>query len=457
MKNLWRTCLAAFAATAAVTLGLLVPARPAAAASLQEVTNFGTNPTGLRMHLYVPDRLAANPALLVAVHYCTGSGPAFYSGSEFAGLANTYGFIVIYPSTTRSGNCWDVSSPGALRHDSTSDPAGIVSMVRYVQQKYHTDTARTFATGASSGGMMTNVLLGDYPDVFAAGSAFMGVPFGCFAASAGDPTNPANQAGWNSACANGQVSKTPQAWGDLVRAAYPGYTGPRPRMQVFHGTTDTTLQYPNFGEEIKQWTNVLGVSQTPASTDTPQSGWTRTRYGNTSTRPPVEAISVAGVGHSLPLSGQARLAIGFLGLDGPVDPPTTPTTTPPTTPSTPPPTTSMTPNPPSTPPAGGACRVGASVNAWSTGLTGAITITNTSTATVNGWALGLSLPSGQAITSGWNAAYSPSSGQVTARNLDYNRTLAPGASVSIGYQATHTGNGAAPTGFTLNGTTCTTA
>jgi hypothetical protein len=46
-------------------------------------------------------------------------------------------------------------------------------------------------------------------------------------------------------------------------------------MQLWHGTADTTLNYVNFGEEIKQWTNVLGVSQTPTSTDTPQSGWTR--------------------------------------------------------------------------------------------------------------------------------------------------------------------------------------
>ena len=35
-------------------------------------------------------------------------------------------------------------------------------MVRYVQQRYGTDPNRTFATGASSGGMMTNVLLGAY-------------------------------------------------------------------------------------------------------------------------------------------------------------------------------------------------------------------------------------------------------------------------------------------------------
>ena len=444
MRKLWRTFLAGVAATAAIGVGILMPAAPASAASLQEVTGFGTNPTNLRMHLYVPDRLASNPALLVAVHYCTGSGPAFYSGTEFASLADQYGYIVIYPSATRSGNCFDVSTASALTHNGNSDPVGIVSMVRYVQQHYGTDVNRTFVTGASSGGMMTNVLLGDYPDVFAAGAAFMGVPFSCFAASAGDPTNPANQAGWNSACANGQVSKTPLAWGDLVRAAYPGYSGRRPRMQVFHGTADTTLQYPNFGEEIKQWTNVLGVSQTPASTDTPQSGWTRTRYGSTSVQAPVEGISVAGVGHSLPLSGQARMAIAFFGLDSTTSPTTAPTTTPPTT-------------TPTTPPTSGGCSVGATVNAWNTGLTASLTITNRGTTTIDGWTLGFALPAGQTITSGWNATYAPTSGQVSARNVSYNQTVAPGASVSIGFQATHTGNSAAPSGFTLNGAACTTA
>ncbi len=298
---------------------------PAQAASLVQVTNFGANPTGLQMHLYVPDNMTYPAPLLVAVHYCTGSGPAFFSGTEFATLANQYKFIIIYPSATRTGQCYDVSSPGAFSHTGNSDPAGIISMVNYVKQNYNIDSSRVFVTGASSGAMMTNVLLGDYPDVFKAGAAFMGVPFGCFAASAGDPTNPANQAGWNSTCSSGQSIKTPQEWGDLVRSAYPGYTGARPRMQVWHGATDTTLSYPNLNEEIKQWTNVLGVSQTPTFTDTPQSGWTRTRYGGTGVGAPVEAISISGVGHSLPLAGQALMALQFFGLTTP--PGATPTRT----------------------------------------------------------------------------------------------------------------------------------
>ncbi|GAA4260906.1 glycoside hydrolase family 11 protein [Dactylosporangium darangshiense] len=110
---------------------------------------------------------------------------------------------------------------------------------------------------------------------------------------------------------------------------------------------------------------------------------------------------------------------------------------------------------PSTPTGGtGTCQVTNAVNAWNNGLTDNITITNTGTAPINGWSLKFNLASGQNITSGWSATYAPTSGQVTATNVSYNAAIPPGGSTTIGFQATHTGNGAAPSGFTLNGTAC---
>jgi endo-1,4-beta-xylanase len=130
---------------------------------------------------------------------------------------------------------------------------------------------------------------------------------------------------------------------------------------------------------------------------------------------------------------------------------TTPPTTPPTsTPPTGPPPTS----PPPTNPGGGACRVTNTISPWNTGLTDNITIANTGTTPVNGWSLRFALASGQTITSGWNATYSPTSGQVTATNVGYNASIPAGGSTTIGFQANHTGNTAAPTGFTLNGAAC---
>ncbi|MEU4531666.1 cellulose binding domain-containing protein [Micromonospora ureilytica] len=134
-----------------------------------------------------------------------------------------------------------------------------------------------------------------------------------------------------------------------------------------------------------------------------------------------------------------RAVPGSIGGDTP------PTTTPPTTP------------PPTTPPPSGDCRVSYTVNAWNSGLTASVSLTNTSSTPVNGWALTFTLPGGQTITSGWNATYSPSSGAVTARNVSYNSTIAPNTSVDIGFQATHTGSAGRPSAFTLNGTACAVA
>jgi cellulase/cellobiase CelA1 len=96
-------------------------------------------------------------------------------------------------------------------------------------------------------------------------------------------------------------------------------------------------------------------------------------------------------------------------------------------------------------------------NAWNTGFTSNFTVTNNSSTAINGWSLVFTLPAGQVITSTWNATYTPTSGQVTARNVGFNAVIgANGGSISgFGFQATHTGNTAKPTSYTLNGTACT--
>jgi poly(hydroxyalkanoate) depolymerase family esterase len=301
---------AVLALSAAAGLSLLA-APQATAASLTQITNFGNNPTNLQMYLYVPNNVKPNPPILLALHGCQGSGPYLYSSTDFASLADQYGFVIIYPSTTNpGGRCWDVSSSQALTRNGGSDPVGLMSMITYTEQHYGGNPNAVYVTGESSGAMMTNVMAADYPDVFKAGAAFMGVPYYCFYTGTFD--------GWNGACAGGQVSMTPQQWGDLVRnTADPGYNGPRPRMQLWHGTADTTLNYNNLGEEIKQWTNVLGVSQTPSSSDTPVTNWNRTRYNDSSGTTQVEAYSIVGAGHQLPIqgSGMAAYAIHFMGLD----------------------------------------------------------------------------------------------------------------------------------------------
>ncbi|KAJ3049056.1 hypothetical protein HK097_009907 [Rhizophlyctis rosea] len=303
-------------------LGLLALTTLAIAQSsrgLQRVSNFGTNPSNLLMDVYIPDNLPSRPPLLLGIHWCTGSGEAFYSGTEWKQMADKYKFIVIYPSVTRTyGNkCYDVGSTASITHLGGSDSLSMYNMVQYALQTYNADSSRVFVTGHSSGGMSTQMMLGSYPEVFKAGAAFAGVPFACF--------NPPDASLWNGDCATGKKVKTASQWGDLVRSAYPGYSGSRPRVMLWHSDNDDVVYYTNFGEAIKQWTNVLGVSQSPSSTDKPQSTWTRTRYRDNSGTVQVEAVSVQGGGHNVLVPGMAQYVVDFFGLNQPST--GTPTTT----------------------------------------------------------------------------------------------------------------------------------
>jgi poly(hydroxyalkanoate) depolymerase family esterase len=284
--------------------------RPSAAASLTQVNGFGANPTNARMWVYVPDSKTQSPPILVVLHYCSGSASAMFTGTGFKGEADKYGFVVIYPETSSSDGCWDVHSTQSLSHDGGGDSNSVVNMVKYAVTQYSADPKRVYATGTSSGAMMTNVLLGAYPEVFQGGAIFAGVPYACFAGTSG----------WSSDCADGKITKTGAAWGDLVRAANASYTGYRPRVQIWHGTADETLDYKNFGEEIKQWTNVLGVSEMPSSTETnqPEAGYTRTRYEDANGIARVEAVSEAGQPHALAVP--ADQVSKFFGLDAASDP-----------------------------------------------------------------------------------------------------------------------------------------
>jgi acetylxylan esterase len=93
----------------------------AAVNQLQQVSNFGSNPTGVQMFLYKPPKLASPTPLIVAMHYCTGTAQAYFTGTKWANLADTHGFYVIYPDAPDSGGCWDVHSDATLKHDAGGD------------------------------------------------------------------------------------------------------------------------------------------------------------------------------------------------------------------------------------------------------------------------------------------------------------------------------------------------
>jgi acetylxylan esterase len=298
----------AWRAAVAAVFGLLVTTTARAASLSPAIAGYTTAsvPAYVTMFEYVPAKPAADPPIVVAAHYCGGSASAMFgSASGIVSAADQYGFVMIFPQT--SNNCWDVGSTKSLTHDGGGDTQAIAEMVKYSISKHGADANRVYVMGTSSGAMMTEALLAVYPDVFKAGAEFSGVPAGCWAAS----YSSSNQ--WSSPCAGGMVTKTAQQWGDLVRAMYPGYSGFRPRVQLWHGTADMTINYNNQGEAIKEWTNVLGLSTAPTSTDTPKSGYSRESWQSSCGFTVLQAWTQQNGGHTTPIDPAA--VISFFGLD----------------------------------------------------------------------------------------------------------------------------------------------
>ncbi|MER6550060.1 glycoside hydrolase family 18 chitinase [Streptomyces sp. NPDC001725] len=88
---------------------------------------------------------------------------------------------------------------------------------------------------------------------------------------------------------------------------------------------------------------------------------------------------------------------------------------------------------------------------WGTGFEGQWTVKNTGTTALSSWTIEWDFPSGTAVGSAWDASVTSSGTHWTAKNLGWNGTVAPGASISFGFNGTGSGS---PSGCKLNGASC---
>jgi len=297
--RLVRTVAATLAGLLALVAGLLVGTAPAgAAATLVQVTGFGSNPGALAMYSYVPTGLPTGAPLVIALHGCTQSASDYFSHAGWSKYADSGQFAVVYPQQSSSNNslsCFNWFQSGDIARGQ-GEALSIKQMVDYAVGHYGSDPARVYVTGLSAGGAMTAVMLATYPDVFAAGAVIAGLPYNC-----------------GTACQYQAQSKTPTQWGDLVRAANPGYSGPWPRVAIWYGTSDTTVVPANATELRDQWTNVWGISQTPTTTTTLPGSTTREDYV-TGGQPVVQLYRVQGIAHGTPVDpGSAENQCGTTG------------------------------------------------------------------------------------------------------------------------------------------------
>ncbi len=263
---------------------------PGLRSPLIEITEFGSNPGALKMFSFVPDHLQPAPALVVVLHGCGQTAAGYDLGAGWSTLAERYGFALLMPEQQSSNNastCFNWFVPEDVTRDS-GEACSIRQMIARMVDDHGINEKRIFVTGLSAGGAMTSVMLAAYPEVFAAGAVIAGLPFGvatnvreALSGMFQSPSRPADELG------------------DLVRSAS-DHNGPWPKLSVWHGSADRTVNPANANEIVKQWLDVHGLPLAPMS-ETIVDGHPHQVWWNADGETIVESYTITDMAHGTPL------------------------------------------------------------------------------------------------------------------------------------------------------------
>ena len=257
---------------------------------LVEVSDFGANPGALRMFSFVPDNLPPAPGLVVVLHGCGQTAAGYDLGAGWSTLAKRYGFALLMPEQQPSNNantCFNWFNPEDTARDS-GEACSIRQMIARMVGDHTIDAHRIFVTGLSAGGAMTSVMLATYPEVFAGGAIIAGLPFGA-ATNLREALSGMSQSS----------SRSAGEWGDLVRNAS-DHKGPWPKLSVWHGSADRTVNPANANEIVKQWLDVHDLPLAPMS-EAEVDGYPRQVWWNSDGETVIESYTITDMAHGTPL------------------------------------------------------------------------------------------------------------------------------------------------------------
>lgn len=113
--------------------------------------------------------------LLIALHGMDQTGDDVKSLTGYDALADTLGFLFVYPDAYESN--WNDARavPGMPAYDLDVDDVGFIkAVIDRVKADYNVDAARVYLVGVSNGGMMAHRMACEAPERFAAIASAMG-------------------------------------------------------------------------------------------------------------------------------------------------------------------------------------------------------------------------------------------------------------------------------------------
>jgi poly(hydroxyalkanoate) depolymerase family esterase len=264
--------------------------RPGLESPLAETTGFGSNPGALKMFSFVPENLQERPALVVVLHGCGQTAAGYDLGAGWSTLAKHFGFALLMPEQQASNNgrgCFNWFNPEDTARDS-GEAGSIRQMIARMVADAGIDRDRIFVTGLSAGGAMTSVMLATYPELFAGGAVIAGLPFGV-ANNVGEALNGMLQS----------PRRPARELGDLVRNAS-NHNGPWPKLSVWHGSADRTVNPANADEIVKQWLDVHQLPAKPMSEGIVD-GYPRQVWWDENGETIIESYTITDMAHGTPL------------------------------------------------------------------------------------------------------------------------------------------------------------
>ena len=240
-----------------------------------------------------PTAPPAGAPLIIVLHGCHQGAANFATQAGWLDISKTLGIPLVLPEQRMANNrnrCFNWFRPDDVGRG-RGEAMSIRQMVRTATLRFGSNRRRVFIVGLSAGGAMAVAMLAAYPAVFAGGAVVAGMPIGSAS------TSPMALLRMHRA----DPFRTRPGLVAAVRArTAPRGKQPWPRLSIWQGGSDRTVDPANAELLAAQWSGLHGLDTDPTTDILSAPGLRRRCWGRTAV-PAVELCTIASMAHGFPV------------------------------------------------------------------------------------------------------------------------------------------------------------